>query len=72
MAYDAEDRLRQTVITAPAATTRNELYDGANLVADYDVTDNMVRRYVHGPDMDEPLVVYKGLGTATKNLEIIR
>ena len=27
----------------------------------------MVRRYVHGPGVDEPLVVYEGAGTATKN-----
>ena len=67
MAYDAEGRLRQTVITAPAATTRNQPYDGVNLVADYDGTDVLMRRYIHGPGVDEPLVVYEGAGTATKN-----
>ena len=38
MTYDAEGRLRQTVINnpSPIATTRNQLYDGVNLVADYD------------------------------------
>ena len=51
----------------PSTTTRNQLYDGVNLVADYDATDTMVRRYVHGPGVDEPLVVYEGAGTATKN-----
>ena len=69
MAYDAEGRLRQTVINlpTPSTSTRNLLHDGVNLVADYDATDTMVRRYVHGPGVDEPLVVYEGAGTATKN-----
>ena len=69
MAYDAEGRLRQTVINlpTPSATTRNQLYDGVNLVADYDGADVLMRRYVHGPGVDEPLVIYKGAGTGTKN-----
>ena len=54
MAYDAEGRLRQTVINAPGATTRNQPYDGVNLVADYDGTDILMRRYIHGPGVDEP------------------
>ena len=68
MAYDAEGRLRQTVINlpTPSTTTRNQLYDGVNLVADYDGTDILMRRYIHGPGVDEPLVVYEGAGTATK------
>ena len=67
MAYDAEGRLRQTVINnpSPIATTRNQLYDGVNMVADYDGADVLMRRYVHGPGVDEPLVVYEGAGTAT-------
>ena len=67
MAYDAEGRLRQTVITVPNVTTRNQLYDGVNLVADYDGADVLMRRYVHGPGVDEPLVIYEGAGTGTKN-----
>ena len=38
-----------------------------NLVADYDGADVLMRRYVHGPGVDEPLVVYEGAGTGTKN-----
>ena len=59
--------LRQTVINAPNATTRNPLYDGVDLVADYDGADVVMRRYVHGPGVDEPLVVYEGAGTGTRN-----
>ena len=69
MAYDAEGKLGQTVINlpTPSTTTRNQLYDGVDLVADYDGADVLMRRYVHGPGVDEPLVVYEGAGTGTKN-----
>ena len=68
MASDAEGRLRQTVTSEPGATTRNQLYDGVDMVADYDGADVMMRRYVHGPGVDEPLVVYEGAGTNPPNL----
>ena len=69
MAYDAEGRLNQTVINlpTPSTSTRNQLYDGVNMVADYDGADVLMRRYVHGPGVDEPLVIYEGAGTGTKN-----
>ena len=49
--YGAEGRLRQTVINlpTPSTSTRNQLYNGVNLVADYDGADVLMRRYVHGP-----------------------
>jgi RHS repeat-associated protein len=68
--HDIEGRLRQAVINAPsptATTTRNLLHDGVDLVADYDATDVMMRRCVHVPGVDEPLVIYEGAGTTTKN-----
>lgn len=64
LAYDAEGRLRQTVI---AGATTNLAYDGVDLVAEYDSAGTLLRRYVHGPGMDEPLVWYEGTGTANKN-----
>jgi RHS repeat-associated protein len=60
LTYDAEGRLYQT--TAAAATTRF-LYDGPNLIAEYDTSGNVLRRYVPGPGTDEPLVWYEGSGT---------
>ncbi|WP_086133320.1 RHS repeat-associated core domain-containing protein [Methylocaldum sp. SAD2] len=63
LAYDGEGRLRQTAI---AGVTSNLLYDGQDLLAEYDGSGNLLRRYVHGPGVDEPLVWYEGTGTATK------
>ena len=64
LAYDAEGRLRQTVI---AGATTNLAYDGSDLVAEYDSAGTLLRRYVHGPGVDEPLVWYEGATTTSKN-----
>jgi RHS repeat-associated protein len=64
MNWDAGSRLRQTVI---GGTTTNLLYDGERLVAEYDVSGNLLRRYVHGSGVDEPLVKYEGAGTTSKS-----
>ena len=64
LAYDAEGRLRQTVI---AGTDTRLAYDGVDLVAEYDGAGTLLRRYVHGPGVDEPLVWYEGSGTTSKN-----
>lgn len=61
--YDAEGRLRQTAI---GTATTDLLYDGTDLVAEYNGT-TLARRYVHGPGVDEPLVWYEGSGTTAKN-----
>jgi RHS repeat-associated protein len=68
--YDAEGRIRQTVDTVGlfSSTTTNLLNDGEKLVAEYDSTGNtVVRRYVQGPAIDNPLVWYEGSGTANKS-----
>ena len=64
LAYDAAGRLRREVLNAGAAT--QFLYDGADLVGEYDAAGALLRRYVHGPGVDEPLVAYTGSGTANK------
>jgi RHS repeat-associated protein len=44
------------------------LYDGDRLVAEYDkATGQLLRRYVHGAGVDEPLVWYEGSGLTTRN-----
>ena len=63
LAYDAVGRLRQTDL---GGTVTNLLYDGVNLIAEYDGSNNVLRRYVHGPGIDEPLVWYEGAGTTSK------
>ena len=60
LTYDPLGRLQTT--TAASVTT-NFLYDGSMLVAEYDNSGNILRRYVPGPGVDEPLVLYPGTGT---------
>ena len=71
LSYDAIGRLRQTAITvapATAAATTNLLYDADRLVAEYDAANTTIlRRYVHGPGSDEPIVWYEGSGTTAKS-----
>jgi RHS repeat-associated protein len=61
LTYDPLGRLYQTTDASadPAKATRF-LYDGDALVAEYDGNNNLLRRYVHGPGVDEPLVWYEG------------
>jgi RHS repeat-associated protein len=41
-------------------------YDGVGLVGEYDASNALLRRYVHGPGDDEPLVWYEGAGTTDR------
>ncbi|WP_050750275.1 DUF6531 domain-containing protein [Allochromatium vinosum] len=63
LAYDAEGRLRQSAI---GGTTTNLAYDGTDLIAEYNSAGSLLRRYVHGPGIDAPLVVYEGSATTNK------
>lgn len=55
--YDPALRLYQT--TGAGVTTRFG-YDGTDLIAEYNGSNTLLRRYVHGPGDDEPLVWYEG------------
>lgn len=56
LAYDPVGRLRQTIASS---TTTDFLYDGDTLRAEYNGA-TLLRRYVHGPGVDEPIVWYEG------------
>ena len=43
------------------------LNDGVEEIADYDSGGTLLRRYIHGPGVDEYLVMYTGTGTANKS-----
>jgi len=62
MTYDALGRLYQTTGT----TTTRLAYDGADLIGEYNTSGTLLRRYVHGPSADEPLVWYEGSGTSDR------
>lgn len=64
LAYGAEGRLRRTTL---AGAITDLAYDGVDLVAEYDGAGTLLRRYVHGPGIDEPLVWYEGSTTTAKS-----
>lgn len=57
LSYDPLGRMTQLTKT----TTTSFVYDGLNMVAEYNGT-NLTDRYVFGPNMDEPIVAYDASG----------
>ncbi|WP_172448562.1 RHS repeat-associated core domain-containing protein [Caulobacter mirabilis] len=53
LTYDPQGRLAST--TSGGASTAF-LYDGSRLVGEYAPSGALLRRYIHGPETDEPLV----------------
>jgi RHS repeat-associated protein len=64
LAYDPIGRLLQST---SASTVTQFLYDGDRLVAEYSSAGAVLRRYVHGPGTDTPIVWYEGSGLTTRN-----
>ena len=65
LTYDPLGRLFQTDGTGGAGT-RRLLYDGDELVAEYDSGGAMTKRYVHGAAVDDPFVEYTGATLASR------
>ncbi len=63
------DPLGRLIRTADGTSTTELLYDGDRLIAEYNGT-TLLRRYVHGPGVDEPIVRYEGTGTSDRRYEI--
>jgi len=42
---------------SPSSTVKY-CYDGHQVIAEYDGSDTLLRKYVYGPGIDEPLVMY--------------
>jgi RHS repeat-associated protein len=64
LAYDPAGRLYEASVSGGAAT--RFLYDGADMIAEYNGSNALLRRYVHGPGIDEPLVWYEGTGLSDR------
>lgn len=60
--YDPMGRLFQTSVPNVSNSTTQFLYDGDELIGEYDGAGNMLRRYVHGPGVDEPVMWAEGAG----------
>jgi YD repeat-containing protein len=64
LSYDPLGRLWQT--TSGSIVTQF-LYDGDRLVGEYGTTGTVsLRRYVHGPGVDDPLLWYEGSGVTDR------
>jgi len=60
--YDASGRLNASTLNGTKTTF---LYDGNELVAEYNASGTLLKRYVHGVGSDDPLVSYDGSGTGS-------
>jgi RHS repeat-associated protein len=60
LSYDSSGRLWGLGGSSVADT--EFLYDGVDVIAEYNTGGSVVRRYVHGPGIDEPLVWFEGAG----------
>lgn len=63
LSWDPLGRMAQ--LASSSATTKFA-YDGINLIAEYNGSSVMQRRYVHGPGTDQPIVWYEGSGTTDR------
>jgi RHS repeat-associated protein len=61
--YDPLDRLSSR--SSGATDIVNYLYEGDQLLGEYSSTGALIRRYVRGPGIDEPIVIYDGANAAT-------
>ncbi|MFC4653750.1 RHS repeat domain-containing protein [Rheinheimera marina] len=62
LGYDASGRLNSSTLNGTATTF---LYDGNELVAEYNSSGTLLRRYVHGAGSDDPLLWFEGSGTGS-------
>lgn len=58
------DALGRMIYSTPTATRFD--YDGDELATETNAGGTILRRYIFGPDMDEPIVWYEGAGTGDK------
>jgi RHS repeat-associated protein len=64
LSWDTAGRLDQ--VAAPGSSATRFLYDGSALIGEYSTSGTLLRRYVHGPGTDEPLVWYEGAATTDR------
>jgi RHS repeat-associated protein len=63
LTYDPMGRLFSEIL---AGSTTEFQYDGSSLIAEYNTSGVMLKRYVHGPGSDTPIVEYNGSGTTSR------
>lgn len=66
LAYDPLGRLWEVAdLTTGGATTRFA-YDDVAMIGEYNTSGTLLRRYIHGPGIDSPIVWYEGSGTSNR------
>jgi RHS repeat-associated protein len=63
LTYDPTGRL---LSTAQGGVTTKFLYDGTRMIAEYNGSNALLRRYIHGDGVDDPIVWYDSTGTTNK------
>ena len=56
-------RIQKTLSTQTSALSTSYVYDGEDILLEYDGANVLQARYTHGPGIDEPLAVTKGGAT---------
>jgi RHS repeat-associated protein len=64
LGYDPMGRLYQ--VASGGSTTRMG-YDGLDRIAEYDGSNAVLRRYLHGPGVDNPITAYEGTGITSRS-----
>lgn len=64
LVYDPLGRLFQ--VSSPTTGTTQFLYDGNDLISEFTPAGAVLRRYVHGPATDDPLLWYEGAADADR------
>lgn len=70
--YDPLGRLYETNVSGGSVT--RFVYDGDELVAEYDAAGTMLKRYIHGPGTDDPLAWLDGaaVGGSWSNIHLAK
>jgi RHS repeat-associated protein len=68
--YDPLGRLYET--SGGSAGVTRFLYDGDELVGEYNNAGTMLRRYVHGSGVDDPMAWYEGTTVATPVAKLVK
>jgi RHS repeat-associated protein len=56
-------RIQKTLSTQSSALSTSYVYDGEDILLEYDGANTLQARYTHGPGIDEPIAVTKGANT---------
>ena len=68
--YDPLGRRASKTVTGAITEDKRFLYDGAEVIADFDAAGAVTRRFIHGPGVDEPVAMYVGAGDTARRFYV--